>query len=262
MTTRYSLFDDILRLSRPDKDKVSLPRVLNLLGAGEKVEFAGLQAYQQYAWHAFLVQLAALAAHRSGFSDLAVDESAWKSALLELSGKAGEAAWCLLNADLQQPAFLQPPVPEGSLKTFKRVMETPDVLDVLVAAKNHDVKQARILRPRRDHWVYALVTLQTIEGFMGRGNYGIARMNGGFGSRPSLGFATGLDWSQRFRHDVRTWRRERDQLIGDYGYPQSGGAALLWLQPWDGQEQVQLQSCDPFFIEICRRVRLREAEQG
>ncbi|HSR53603.1 MAG TPA: type I-E CRISPR-associated protein Cse1/CasA, partial [Acidobacteriota bacterium] len=47
-----------------------------------------------------------------------------------------------------------------------------------------------------------------------------------------------------------------------YGYPQSGGAALLWLQPWDGQEQVQLQSCDPFFIEICRRVRLREAEQG
>ncbi|HSR53200.1 MAG TPA: type I-E CRISPR-associated protein Cse1/CasA [Acidobacteriota bacterium] len=262
MTTRYSLFDNILRVSLPDEDTVSLPRILNLLGAGEKLDFAGLQAYQQYAWHAFLVQVASLAAYRSGFSDLAVAESVWRSALLELSGKAGEAAWCLLNSDLAQPAFLQPPVPEGSLKTFKRVMETPDALDVLVAAKNHDVKQSRILRPKPDHWVYALVTLQTIEGFMGRGNYGIARMNGGFGSRPSLGFAAGLDWSQRFQRDVGTWLQERSRLIDHYGYPQSGGAALLWLQPWDGQEQVPLRTCDPFFIEVCRRVRLRETGQG
>jgi CRISPR system Cascade subunit CasA len=30
----------------------------------------------------------------------------------------------------------------------------------------------------------------------------------------------------------------------------------LWIQPWDGNSSLSLTECDPFFIEICRRIRL------
>ena len=32
---------------------------------------------------------------------------------------------------------------------------------------------------------------------------------------------------------------------------------MLWIEPWSGTEQADLRTLDPYFIEICRRVRLR-----
>ena len=32
--------------------------------------------------------------------------------------------------------------------------------------------------------------------------------------------------------------------------------ALLWLEPWDGTDSLRLNELDPYFVEICRRVRL------
>ena len=32
---------------------------------------------------------------------------------------------------------------------------------------------------------------------------------------------------------------------------------MLWTEPWSGTEQADLRTLDPYFIEICRRVRLR-----
>ena len=46
----------------------------------------------------------------------------------------------------------------------------------------------------------------------------------------------------------------------DY-YRPTDGKALLWLEPWDGGASLDLRELDPYFIEICRRVRLR-AEDG
>ena len=84
---------------------------------------------------------------------------------------------------------MQAPVPSDEFfeETFNRkgnIINTPDALDILPTAKNHDVKSSRVASPDFDEWIFALISLQTMAGFYGRGNYGIARMNSGHGSRP------------------------------------------------------------------------------
>jgi len=237
----------------------SLPEVLSLLGGAEEIEFGALRPHQQHGWHAFLVQLAALAVHRRGDRRLDLSPEQWREALLYLTGEAAESAWTLVVDDLAQPAFMQPPVPEGKLAGFKNRIHRPDTLDVLVTAKNHDEKQERIDHARPEHWVFALITLQTMEGFLGRGNYGIARMNGGFASRPGVGLAPGLDRAARFRRDVHAWLDERPRLLdAGFDYAEQAGHTLLWLLPWTGtkRESLSLSELDPLFIEVCRRVRL------
>jgi CRISPR system Cascade subunit CasA len=114
--------------------------------------------------------------------------------------------------------------------------------------------------PRPEHWAYSLVTLQTSGGFDGRMNYGVARMNGGYGNRPSIAAARDPGWSTRFIRDVGILLSCRAKLIeeGHYGYTADGGHLLLWTLPWDGsfESQLSLPECDPFFVEVCRRVRL------
>ena len=240
----------------------SLPGLLAALGAGEAVDFPDLRPHQEHPWHAFLVQLAALVVHRAGEGRIERSAEEWRSGLLELAGDAGEDAWRLVVEDLSRPALFQTPVPEGSLAGYRHATAEPDAIDVVLTTRNHDVKQRRMRHPRPEHWVYALVTLQTFEGFMGRGNYGIARMNGGFASRPCLAAAPDLGWSARFRRDVRVWLEAREDLVYSYGYPDSGGAALLWTLPWDGDKGSRRdpRACDPFFLEVCRRVRLEERD--
>ena len=255
----HNLLSDPLftvRHGAAERLRLSLPDYLAHLGAGDEIEPLALRAHQFHAWHAFLVQLAALVAHHTGDHSLALSADVWRQALLDLAGDAGDAAWSLVVSDLGLPAFMQPPVPEGSLQLFHNPVAEPDGLDVVITAKNHDVKADRIAAPEPEHWIYALLTLQTMEGFLGAGNYGIARMNGGFASRPAVAAAPGLRWAPRFHRDVAVWLDTRDDLIGDLGYRDSGGHALLWLLPWDGAASHSLQECDPFFLEICRRVRL------
>lgn len=234
---------------------VTLPDVLEALGEGADLAFTALQPHQHHAWYAFLVQLAAIAVHRAGDGRIGRTADAWRHLLRELAGGRDEA-FSLVVADLARPAFMQPPLPEGRLDVLKNESSFPDALDVLVTAKNHDVKAARITRPRAEHWAYALVSLQTMQGYLGAGNYGIARMNGGFASRPAIGVAPGSSWGARFGRDVATWLEERTHLVGSFGYASSGGVALTWIDPWDGSRSLGLSQLDPAFIEICRRVRL------
>ena len=243
----------------PGRARLSLPDVLARLGRGEELEFPGLRPHQHHAWHAFLVQLAALVAHRRGDPSLNLEADAWRSALLDLTAEAGGAAWHLVVEDPTLPAFFQTPAPEGNLDRYKKVIPTPDELDVVVTTRNHDVKQQRMTQPDPEHWAYALLTLQTMEGFLGRGNYGIARMNGGFSNRPCITMTPGLGWAERFRRDVLAWLDARPELVGEvYGYREHDGHELLWLLPWDGKKSSKhaLTECDPFFIEVCRRIRL------
>jgi len=260
------LTDPLLHTRSPsgELEAVSLPEVLSRLGAGENLEFSGLRSHQQHAWHAFLVQVAALITHPKGGQGLDRPAHEWRQELLDLAGDAGEDAWCLVVADPARPAFFQNPAPEGHLKAYKRIETAPDDIDIVITTRNHDIKQSRMARPRPEHWIFALVTLQTMEGFLGRGNYGIARMNGGFASRPALALAPGLGWSERFRRDVATWCQARSGILdGSYGYPHSGGHALLWTVPWDGGKSCcTLPECDPFFLEVCRRVRLVRTPRG
>ena len=60
---------------------------------------------------------------------------------------------------------------------------------MLITSRNHDLKQNVARQAEPEDWVFALVSLQTSEGYGGSGNQGIARMNGGSSSRPMLGLA-------------------------------------------------------------------------
>jgi len=257
----YSLLDDALfRVRMPDDavENRTLPDILARLSTKNLLSFEALQAHQQQAWHSFLVQLAAMAAARQTGVTRPDTAAGWRDALVGLAD-GDEAAWHLVVADVSRPAFLQSPVPEGSLDDvgYKADVPTPDQLDVLITSKSHDVKARRIRHPEPEHWIYALVTLQTMEGFLGRGNYGIVRMNGGFGNRPFLGVANELSWGARFRRDLDVLIAERETLAERYTLD---GAALLWTEPWDGAKDsaIPLDACDPYFLEICRRIRFQD----
>ena len=84
-------------------------------------------------------------------------------------------------------------------------------------------------------------------------------MNGGFSARPCLGLAPAEGGAgAHLFHDVQRMLAGRDDLLTHYPdyYQPENGLALLWLEPWDGATSADLRELDPYFIEICRRVRL------
>lgn len=263
---QYSLLDEpiVSTIDRETQQRSgkSLPAVLAALVRDEIDDFPALRPHQRHVWHAFLVQLAAIYLHRSGTTAMPDDEAEWRSALLSLTPDDQDgAAWALISP-VNRPALLQPPVPEGSLAEFKRI-GTPDALDFLVTAKNHDVKRGSMRSVRAEHWLFALLSLQTQEGFLGAGNYGISRMNGGFASRPAIGVCPSGGPGRRFVRDGERLVSIRGRLLDEYdAYPSTGGHALLWLLPWSGETAVSLRSLDLFYVEICRRVRLVATASG
>jgi len=106
-----------------------------------------------------------------------------------------------------------------------------------------------------------------MEGFGGRGNYGIARMNGGSSSRVLMGLApipaAGPDVTlrpgPRLKRDITQLLARREGLLQSTPIPYSadGGLTLMWTAPWPDGEQLSLDQLDHLFIEVCRRVRLR-----
>jgi CRISPR system Cascade subunit CasA len=237
------------------RERLSLPDVLAALSTGTDVEFTALQAHQMHAWHAFLVQLGALAVHAAWDGRLERSAEEWCAAILTLTGGTHEP-WCLVVEDLTSPAFLQPPIADGKIHALKNETSTPDEIDLLVTAKNHDLKRRRVRVPAPEHWIFMLVSVQTMQGFSGKSNYGIARMNGGFSNRPGIGVARDAGWSSRFVRDTKLLCESRGDLMAAFDYRTPDGVALLWMQPWDGTSSVAPTECDPFFIEICRRIRL------
>lgn len=263
---RYPLLDEPL-LSVADAagrrgEPLSLPALYAALVRDAVGDFPALRPHQRHVWHAFLVQVAALALHRAGLREMPDDADTWRALLLALTPDDPDgAAWALV-APPERPALLQAPA-FGGLGGFKGGVDTPDALDMLVTAKNHDVKQEALVVARPEHWLYALVSLQTQEGFLGAGNYGISRMNGGFASRPGFGVAVAGSPGARVRRDVRRLWTLRDQVIETHAfYPSGGGVALLWLVPWDGVTSLRMDQLDPFYVEICRRIRLTDDRNG
>jgi CRISPR system Cascade subunit CasA len=263
---RHSLLEESL-LSVGDAagrrtQRLSLPALYAALVRGEVEDFPALRPHQRHVWHAFLVQVGALALQRARLSEPPDEAPAWRALLLALTPNDQDgAAWALV-APHERPALLQPPVPGGDVSKFK-VIETADALDMLVTAKNHDVKRTSMRTSRPEHWVYALVSLQTQEGFFGAGNYGISRMNGGFASRPGLGIGLAGGQGLRILRDLRQLLRIRARTLENFPfYPSVDGLGLLWLVPWDGNTSLSPGRLDPFYIEVCRRVRLVITDGG
>lgn len=244
-------------LIETDRRPFSLPGLLAAMSRGEVSSFPALRPHQRPAWHMFLVQLAVLALADAERGHLPEDEDAWRAALRGLTPSFPEDdPWRLVVDDRDSPAFLQPPDP-GGLKWSP--VATPDALDMIITSKNHDLKREIARQAEPQDWIFALVSLQTMEGYGAPRHYGIARMNGGSSSRTMIGLApasagTGLvDPSAWWQRDVTRLLSRRSGLEGD---------ALLWTLPWSEDQMLDLQSFDPLFIEICRRVRLQHHSRG
>ena len=257
------LTDPLLRIRPIDGaiEALSLPEVYEALAEDRVGAFPALRPHQRHAWHAFLAQLGATACHRAGRDKAPRSAEEWRALLRGLTSEFGDdEPWRLIVEDPAEPAFMQCPAPKG-LGDYRTRVTTPDDLDVLVTSKNHELKQAVAVHRAPEDWTLALIGLQTMGGYFGAGNYGIARMNGGFSTRPCLGLAPadgGL--GTHLFHDMRAMLRRRGELLDSYEsyFREENGYALLWLEPWDGSGSLDLRVLDPYFIELCRRVRLRE----
>jgi len=220
----------------------------------------------------FLVQLGALALWKSDHSTPQDDSEFWLDALRFLTQDfSQDEPWVLTNNNWKKPAFLQPPDPDCNQwennftpkpKGWSKV-NTPDEIDMIVTSKNHDLKRAVAFVNRPEDWIFALVTLQTGEGYGGSKNYGIVRMNGAYSSRPLLGLVPTESnsisvnsslWWQRDMHQLLSWRQE-SKIIDE-----NNTHALLWCLPWKENEQLDFRRLDPWFIEVCRRIRLVEID--
>ena len=242
---------------------LTLPEVLAQLSAGEDMVFTHLRPHQRPAWHAFLVQLAYLALEADDDPVLPTEPQAWAAKLRTLTpGHDDDAPWCLLNADWQRPAFMQPPCNAARVADFKRSVDSAQDIDMLVTARQHDEKAAKmhLSQAPRDALVYALITLQGWASFMGAGNYNVMRMNGGFSSRPQFRLAFARGSGAEFVRDARAlfetaddWLDRADTL--GIGTGLAKPHALLWLLAWEGGS-LPLSDVHPLCLEVSRRVRL------
>ncbi len=254
------LTDSLFRVvTEKGPERLSLPALLAGLGKRSIRHLVGIQRHQHDAFHVFLCYLAGAVLARSGSQNPVQDEAFWQKGLLGLTGKVGDDAWQLISDSDTKPAFMQPPL-LGDKRKPSSVMNTPDQLDLLVTTKDHDLKMARATAAEMDIWIYALINLQTADGYHGVGNHGISRMNSGFGNRAVVELCRDRRLCNRWIDAVERLIEHREYVLGEsFGYDPTG-LVLVWIKPWDGNTSLRLSDLDPFYIEICRRIRLRGSD--
>ena len=267
--------DPLIRAIAPTaSERMSLPAVYSALMRDEIDSFPALRHHQTHLWRSFLVQLGAMAISRLETNSLPETESDWRDALRALTPDfPDDEPWSLVVEDPVKPAFMQPP--SSSAEAFsadferngkcKKTAVSPTELDILVNANNHDQK-AKTGRSVSDAdcWLTALVSLQTGAGYLGRGNYGISRMNGAYGSRSAFSLSPSLRFGAGVKRDIAASLQIRSAVAAEFSMNENSGIGLLWLEPWDGGkgETLELERLDPFYVEVCRRVRLRRDGEG
>ena len=238
----------------------TLPEVLAALMTDDVEAFPALRPHQRHAWHAFLVQLGVMAMHRDGGSEPPKDAVEWVRLIRRLTpGYDDDAPWHLVVNDITRPAFMQPPSSLDKEKDYKSVVATPDDLDMLVTSKNHDLKSSVMTRAGTDDWAFALITLQTMEGFGGARNYGVSRMPSGYGNRPAFSITPSARLGVHIQRDIEVLLERREEVLEEHDMADDG-IKLLWTMHWNGakEESRLISEMEPFYIEVCRRVRLRQ----
>ncbi len=255
------LSEPLVTIQKDDGSSVlaCLPETFTLLMNDEVLAFPALRPHQRHSWHAFLVQLAAMAIHQAGVSEPPMEAAKWAGLIRGLTPEfPDDEPWHLVVDDITRPAFMQAPArSKDREKDYKSAVATPDELDMLVTSNNHDLKAAVAERAEFDDWIFALITLQTMEGYGGKYNYGISRMPSGYGNRPAFSFSPSTRPGIHVKHDLVALLRHRHTLLDEYPMTDSG-ITLLWVIPWDGTkaESKLLTKMEPYYIEVCRRVRL------
>jgi CRISPR system Cascade subunit CasA len=242
------LNEPLIRIRRPGGaaiERVSVPELLVLLADDSVASFPALRAHQRFAWHAFLVQVAAISLHRAGSTEPPARAEAWADLLRALTpGHPDDAPWCLV-APHDRPALLQAPAAGDALKWFGRsqtAIETPDGLEQAVLplmSRNHDVKNSCVIESEADDWLFSLVDVQTMSSYSIK-YPGVVRMGSGTGTRTCFTIRPPGGVGAWFMRDVRSLATAKpDERPG-----------LVWLQPWTGKETIPIQDLHPFFIEI------------
>ncbi len=248
------------RVGSGERITCTLPELFIAMAHDQVRDFPALRPHQRHPWHAFLVQLAAIALHRAERTEPFATAQEWQTALLALTPDDPDGAvWCLVSP-VDRPAFMQASEPNGNTENWDEVVSA-DELDMLITSKNHDLKATRMYRGAADDWVFALISLQTQDGYPGKNNFGVARMNSGSGSRCGVGIVPNGAWGKRWRRDLAVLLSIRESVIESIGFETSTTVSLVWLTAWDGKQSLRFQNLDPWFIEICRRVRLRQGQR-
>ena len=256
------LTEPVFRVEPGDSSRVtaSLPEVYAALMRDDVAAFPALRPHQRHAWHAFLVQLGAMALHKAGGGESPADAPQWEKLIRGLAADfPDDEPWRLVVDDVTKPAFMQPPASsEAKANEYKHRVTTPDALDMLVTSKNHDLKSSVATQAGVDDWIFALITLQTMDGIAGRNNYGISRMPSGYGNRSAFSITPSLRPGLHVQRDIQALLEHRHTTLETYSMADTG-IGLVWTMPWDGGKSNMLafNELDPFYIEICRRVRLR-----
>ena len=242
--------------------KVSLPALFAAMARGEARGFPALRPHQRPAWHMFLVQLGALAIRRAKHTEPPVDTAEWAAMLRGLTREHDDdAPWRLAVEDCSKPAFLQSPAPEG---LRWRAAPTPDALDMLITARNHDLKQTVANRAAPEDWAFALVSLQTCEGLLRRRKLRHRAHERRVFQPPDAGSCarSGREYRGRSFRVVGAGRAQVDRRAQEE--PHRRGWAKRAVPRCCGsltgpkESDSTLRDLDPWFIEICRRVRLTE----
>ncbi len=260
------LTDPIIRMVKSDGFRVraSLPAVYAALVADEVEAFPALRPHQRHAWHAFLVQLGAMAMHRAGLSEPPEDPETWAEMIRGLTPDfPDDEPWQMVVEDITKPAFMQPPTSsQWKDKDYMQKSITPDQLDTPDAASNHDLKRSVIPAIELDSWIFALITEQTTDAHVAN-NPAISRISGK-GSRLAFSLAPSpLRLGAHVRRDITALLTQWDSIAE--GYPMTiNGHALLWTLKWDGEakQQLTLDQLHPLYIEVCRRRRLDVSPDG
>ena len=106
------LTDPLIRFDLSDSScaEGSLPEAYAALMADEVDAFPSLRPHQRHAWHAFLVQLGAMAMHQADEVKPPTDSGEWARIIrgLTLVDWPGDEPWHLVIDDITKPAFMQP----------------------------------------------------------------------------------------------------------------------------------------------------------
>ena len=241
----------------------SLPEVYVALMADVIESFPALRPHQRPALQAFLAQLGAMVMHRARVSEPPENAVEWAGMIRGLTPEwPGDEPWQLVVDDITKPAFMQPSARSADRSAdYKSRVITADELDMLVTSKNHDLKAAVGAQADADDWTFALVSLQTMEGYGGARNYGISRMPSGYGNRPAFSITSSTRPGGHVKRDIIALLDYRQAILDEYPVTDNG-IGLLWVEAWDGTkaETLTMDRMEPFYIEVCRRVRLREAD--
>lgn len=252
-------------------EKLTLPELLAAYSADRVDHLVSLRPHQEAMFHSFMVSLAFMAMELAGEANegtgLSTDTARWRDLLSGLTSDfPDDKPWQLLVDDITKPAFMQCPCDAAEVAQYTGLSSSPQELDVLVASKSHDVKPGKLGGfgvEQLELWVYALVSLHGDAAYMGAGNYGSIRKNGGYATRPHFRLAFERGVGAEFSRDLRALFERRDTLTEEAAKAGVGtgllsaSSRLLWLRNWSASAPaVQLKDAHPMCLEVARRVRL------